>query len=58
MAETREEKKFKAALRAQFRLKQTLERIDFEEDVLRPEVNRLINTIDAGKIPQIEVSES
>jgi hypothetical protein len=37
----RAERKLKAFRRAQFRLKQTLERIDFEEDVLLPEVEAL-----------------
>ena len=36
--DTRNEKKLKALRRAQFRFKQTLERIDWEEDVLLPEV--------------------
>ena len=36
--DTRNEKKLKAARRAQFRLKQRFEYIDWEEDVLLPEV--------------------
>ena len=39
--DSRAERKLKALRRAQFRLKQTLERIDFEEDVLLPEVEAL-----------------
>ncbi len=36
--DTRNERKLKAIRRAEFALKQRLERIDFEEDVLLPEV--------------------
>lgn len=39
--DSRQERKLKAIRRAQFRLKQNLERIDFEEDVLLPEVAAL-----------------
>lgn len=39
--DSRAERKLKAVRRAQFRLKQALERIDFEEDVLLPEVEAL-----------------
>lgn len=39
--DSRQERKVKAVLRAQFRLKQTLERIDFEEDVLLPQIEAL-----------------
>lgn len=39
--DSRQEKKLKAVRRAQFGLKQRLERIDFEEDVLYPEVEAL-----------------
>ncbi len=39
--DSRVERKLKAVRRAQFALKQKLERIDFEEDVLLPEVNAL-----------------
>lgn len=37
--DTRNEKKLKAIRRAEFALKQRLERIDWEEDYLLPEVN-------------------
>lgn len=37
--DTRNEKKLKALRRAEFALKQRLERIDWEEDFLLPEVN-------------------
>jgi hypothetical protein len=39
--DSRQERKLKAIRRAQFRLKQNLERIDFEEDVLQPEIEAL-----------------
>lgn len=37
--DTRNEKKLKAVRRAEFALRQRLERIDWEEDELLPEVN-------------------
>lgn len=39
--DSRQEKKLKAFRRAQFRLKQAIERIDWEEDVLFPEIEAL-----------------
>ena len=39
--DSRQERKLKAFRRAQFQLKQRLERIDFEEDVLMPEIEAL-----------------
>lgn len=39
--DSRSERKWKAYRRAEFRLKQTFERIDFEEDVLLPEIEAL-----------------
>mgnify|MGYP001571749394 CR=1 FL=1 len=39
--DSRQERKLKALMRAQFALKQRLERIDWEEDVLMPEYNAL-----------------
>jgi len=39
--DSRQERKLKALRRAQFALKQRFERIDFEEDVLMPEVEAL-----------------
>jgi hypothetical protein len=36
--DSRQERKLKAVRRAQFRLKQNLERIDWEEDELLPEI--------------------
>lgn len=39
--DSRQERKLKAFRRAQFALKQRLEKIDFEEDVLQPEIEAL-----------------
>ena len=39
--DSRQERKLKALRRAQFRLKQSLERIDWEEDSLQPEIEAL-----------------
>jgi hypothetical protein len=39
--DSRQERKLKALRRAQFRLKQSLERIDWEEDTLLPEIEAL-----------------
>ena len=39
--DSRQEQKLKAIRRAQFRLKQRLEAIDFENDVLMPEIEAL-----------------
>lgn len=39
--DSRQERKLKALRRAQFRLKQNFERIDWEEDVLLPEIEAL-----------------
>lgn len=39
--DSRQERKLKAFRRAQFALKQRFEKIDFEEDVLMPEIEKL-----------------
>jgi len=39
--DSRQERKLKAVRRTMFRLKQNLERIDWEEDVLLPEIEAL-----------------
>lgn len=39
--DSRQERKLKALRRAQFRLKQAMERIDWEEDTLLPEIEAL-----------------
>ena len=50
--DSRQERKLKALRRAQFRLKQNFDRIDWEEDVLLPEIEAL----KAGK-PVLGLSE-
>jgi len=47
--------KLLAARRAQWRLKQRLETIDFEFDVLKPEVEQLKTGATQGRLPKIEV---
>lgn len=39
--DSRQERKLKAVRRAQFRLRQAIDRIDWEEDVLMPEIEAL-----------------
>jgi hypothetical protein len=39
--DSRQERKLKALRRAQFRLQQNLQRIDWEEDILLPEIEAL-----------------
>jgi hypothetical protein len=39
--DSRQERKLKAIRRAQFRLRQALERVDWEEDTLLPEIEAL-----------------
>ena len=39
--DSRQERKLKAIRRAQFRLRQALERVDWEEDILLPEIEAL-----------------
>jgi hypothetical protein len=39
--DSRQERKLKAFRRAEFRLKQTIERIDWEEDTLLPEIEAM-----------------
>jgi hypothetical protein len=51
--QSREHKKWLAARRAQFRLKQEFERIDFIEDVLNPESEALLS----GKV-RLEIEPS
>lgn len=52
--DSREVKKWKAARRAQFRLKQTFERIDWEEDILGPEVTALMAGAARAEIGAVE----
>lgn len=58
--DSRQERKLKAILRAQFRLKQNFDRIDFEEDVLLPEIEKLksgksVLGLDAGTAFDIRI---
>lgn len=52
--DSREVKKWKAARRAQFRLKQTFDRIDWEEDILGPEVTALMAGTARAEIGPVE----
>jgi hypothetical protein len=59
--DSRQERKLKAVRRAQFRLKQALDRIDFEEDVLLPEIQALkagksVLGLEAGTAFDIQVA--
>lgn len=58
--DSRSERKWKAYRRAEYRLKQNLERIDWEEDVLTPEIEaiksgRAVANLPAGTAFDIEV---
>lgn len=60
--DSRQERKLKALLRAQFRLKQNFQRIDWEEDVLLPEVEKLksgksVLGIEEGKAFDIRIED-
>jgi hypothetical protein len=60
--DSRQERKLKAVRRAQFALKQRLERIDWEEDSLMPEVEALkagksVLGLSAGSAFDIQVVE-
>ena len=60
MAESREVKKLKALRRAEFRVKQTWERIDFEEDVLKKEIEELVASaapLELSVGPEFDVDE-
>lgn len=61
--DSRAERKLKAIRRAQFRLKQAIERIDFEEDVLLPEIEALkagksVLGLEAGSAFDIQVESA
>jgi len=49
--DTRNEKKLKAIRRAEFALKQRLERIDWEEDKLLPEINEFKAAAQLPELP-------
>lgn len=55
--ESRNEKKLKAIRRAEFALRQRLERIDFEEDVLLPEVNEFKAKAQLPELPSETIIE-
>ena len=60
--DSRQERKLKALRRAQFRLKQNFERIDWEEDKLIPEIEALksgksVLGLDAGSAFDIQVDD-
>ena len=47
----------RAALVAEFAFKQRLERIAWEEEVLKPELSRLAKATTQGEIPQFTIHE-
>lgn len=49
--DSRQERKWKAYRRAEFRLKQNFERIDWEEDVLLPEIEALKSGKSVANLP-------
>ena len=58
--DSRAERKLKALRRAQFRLKQNFDRIDWEEDVLMPEIEAMksgksVLGLDAGSAFDIRI---
>ncbi len=60
--DSRQERKLKAIRRAQFRLRQNFERIDWEEDVLLPEIEALksgksVLGLDAGTAFDIQIDD-
>lgn len=61
--DSRTEKKLKALRRAEFRLKQRFEFIDWEEDVLYPEIDALksgrpVLGLDAGAVFDLQVGDA
>jgi hypothetical protein len=60
--DSRQERKLKLLMRTQFRLKQGFERIDWEEDTLLPEVEKLksgksVLGIEEGKAFDIRIED-
>ena len=58
--DSRAERKWKAVRRAQFRLQQNIQRIDWEEDILLPEIEALksgkgLAELPAGAVFDIQV---
>ena len=61
--DSRTEKKLKALRRAEFRLKQRFDYIDFEEDILFPEIDALkagrpVLGLEAGAVFDLQVSDA
>ena len=54
---TRTRQKITAAYRAQFRLKQRFESIDFELDILKPKLRELEAGLTQGKLPELTIGE-
>lgn len=55
--DSRNEKKLKAVRRAEFALKQRLERIDWEEDELLPEINQFKAKAQLPELPSETIIE-
>lgn len=55
--DTRNEKKLKAIRRAEFALKQRLERIDWEEDSLLPEIDEFKSKAQLPELPSETIVE-
>ena len=56
--DTRNERKLKAIRRAEFALKQRFEKIDFELDVLKPQVQELEDQAAQGALPEFTIEET
>lgn len=54
---TRARQKMTAAFRAQLRLKQRFESIDFELDVLKPKLEELEDGLTMGLLPEFTIEE-
>ena len=54
---TRARQKLTAAYRAQFNLKQRFEKIDFELDVLRPQLKELEAGLTQGLLPEFTIED-
>lgn len=55
---TKQRRRLTAAMRAQFRLKQRIEALEWEETVLRPALTDLENRIEAGEQVEIKLLEA
>lgn len=54
---TRARQKLTAAFRAQLRLKQRFESIDFELDILKPKLRELDEGLTNGHLPEITIKQ-